>query len=180
MNSEYDLAFLDKLCQLKNSYDAYLNNLFNDEPIVNYNSNTSNYYKNLLANMNPILNIHILEIFTPKMLFYLPMYDIHYYSVAQYIITDKDTDISMEKKIRAIFDHFGNHKIIFPDYPSEMDILQSYYDACIRKPKKRLKKVPKYNSKPKTKEQIEHEKSLHRKRQQRYRNKLKNNQQYSS
>lgn len=86
----------------------------------------NNQPENLINNMDQDLNVHIFEKFTPKMLQYLPMYNIPYSDVAQYIITNKDTDWIIENKVRAIFNHFGNkshhhrkHKIYTNDQLKE-------------------------------------------------------------
>lgn len=75
--------------------------------------NTSSFQlqcKQQLMEMDLSLNLHILAIFTPKMLLYLPMYNITYSSVSQYIITKDSSILNIECNVRAIVSHFVDRK----------------------------------------------------------------------
>lgn len=94
--------------------------------------------KDTIFDMNPYLNQHILEIFNPKMLEHLLMYNIKYSSVAQYIIDDNTTELKAETLTRAIFNHFGTRKEVNFLYPSVNRALYKWYikNNLSTKPKK--------------------------------------------
>lgn len=68
--------------------------------------------KNMLLNMDPEFNPHILDIFTPKMLSYLPMYNISYSSLAQYIIYLDTTELNIRCHFDAIKHHFHSRQYV--------------------------------------------------------------------
>lgn len=115
-----DENFLQKIDQLKKSYDKYLDVLLQDDNYrecfymkMDCDGNIEDYYlvdvklyRKLVISMNKELNPHILEVFEWDTILNLHKFEISYKSLASFIIDEEDYFKIAEIKIRSFFDAF--------------------------------------------------------------------------